>query len=246
LIRQLAARWIPLFAAVGRLAGGTRARDADDKTAGLFYTARGLYYQTNQLGFTNWPILDDASRKTAETNANGGVTQFGFDPAGDLLTVTDSKTNVTTWRFDHYARATNKVDAARAVIIRHSYDADDRLSNRWLTASGNTGYSYDPAGNLMNIAYPDLCVRFKYDALNRRTTAWTYLGGDLLATEKEPFSSDPITYAYTNRLRASLVLTQPTGFWTSLYAREAEGWLSSIASLAGTFTYHYKAAGLGC
>ena len=169
-IHQLAARWFPLFAAaaLGLLTGGTRADHPDGGTEGLFYAARGLFYQTNQLGFTNWSILDAALRKTAETNANGGVTQFSYDPAGDLLTLTDPKTNVTTWHFDLYGRATNKVDAAGAVSIRYSYDADDRLTNRWLTASGNSGYKYDPAGNLTNIAYPDVTVPFQYDALKRR------------------------------------------------------------------------------
>jgi RHS repeat-associated protein len=229
----------------------------DGGAEGFFYSARGLITSTNQLGFTNWITMDAASRKTAETNANSEITQYSYNPAGDLLTLTDPKTNVTTWHYDLYGRVTNKVDAASSIILTYQYDADNRLTNRWMTATGNTGYSYDPDGNLTNIAYPfSQKVSFKYDALDRRTnmvdfigtTGWTWLAGGLLGSETGPnlsaFASDTITYTYTNRLRAALVLTQPAGAWTNLYTYDAAGRLSTLKSPAGTFTYDYKGPGL--
>ena len=50
------------------------------------------------------------------------------------------------------------------------YDSDNRLTNRWSAAKGNTGYAYDPVGSLTNVAYPASgTVKFAYDVLNRLT-----------------------------------------------------------------------------
>jgi YD repeat-containing protein len=225
----------------------------DGGIEGFAYNAKGLLTYTNQLGNTIWYTLDAASRKTAETNANLEVTQYAYNPAGDLLTLTDPKTNVVAWHFDLYGRVTNKVDALGTAALRYSYDADDRLTNRWMSATGNTGYAYDPAGNLTNIAYPGLAIRFKYDALNRRTnmvdgsgtTAWAYFAGGLLASEAERYSPAYATnsYTYTNRLRASMTLSQPAGSWAQDYTYDSARRLSTLTSPAGTFTYHYFGAG---
>jgi YD repeat-containing protein len=55
------------------------------------------------------------------------------------------------------------------------YDADNRLTNRWSAAVGDTYYSYDAVGNLTNIDYPSSSdVAFAYDALSRMTNmGWT-------------------------------------------------------------------------
>jgi len=60
------------------------------------YTARGLTNYVNQLGKTNWYVIDAGRRKTSETNANNEVVKYTYDAASDLLTLTDSKSHVTT------------------------------------------------------------------------------------------------------------------------------------------------------
>jgi hypothetical protein len=49
------------------------------------------------------------------------------------------------------------------------------------------------------------------------TTKYTYTAGNQLLSEDGPFGSDVITNAYSNRLRTSLSLQQPTGVWTNLF-----------------------------
>ena len=223
----------------------------DGGVEGLSYSAKGLLTYTNQLGFKTWYTLDAASRKTAETNANSEITRYAYDLSGNLTNLLDPKSNKTLWHYDLYGRATNKVDAAGTVVQRYQYDADDRLTNRWMVATGNTGYSYDPVGSLTNIAYSGSSVRFKYDALNRRTnmvdsvgtTVWTWLAGGLMGTETGPFSNDKVTYAYINRLRASLTLTQPTGSWVQNYTYDSSHRLLTNSSPSGVFVYSYNAAG---
>src|SRR5207249_750260 len=103
-------------------------------------------------------------------NANYEVTQFSYNPAGDLVTLTDGNGNPTTWNYDQFGRVTNKIDAASNVILVYKYDANDRLTNRWTPAKTNTFYGFDAAGNMTNVTYAvSPSIGMKYDALNRLT-----------------------------------------------------------------------------
>jgi len=70
------------------------------------YSARGLIAYTNQLGLTNFYGYDAAMRKTVETNANHEITQFLYDPSGNLTNLVDGKGQNTFWVFDQYGRVT--------------------------------------------------------------------------------------------------------------------------------------------
>ena len=103
---------------------------------------------------------------------------------------------------------------------------------------------------MTNIDYPSSHdVSFAYDALNRRanmvdtagTTVYTYTTGDQLLTEDGPWASDTVTNTYVNRLRTSLALAQPTGFWTNGFTYDTAARLSNVIMSAGTFVYTYQA-----
>jgi RHS repeat-associated protein len=215
------------------------------------YTARGLTNYVNQLSKTNRYVFDAAGRKTFETNANSEVIKYTYNAASDLLTLTDGKNQVTTWHYDQYGRVTNKLDQASVEILRYKYDADNRLTNRWSKAKGDTYYTYDNVGNLTFINYPaNPDITLQYDALNRLTNmvdavgtnAYSYWPGGLLHTDDGPFAND--TVSYTNnaaRLRQSMTLQQPSGVWTQAYAYDAAKRLTNTVSAAGTFAYSYVA-----
>ncbi len=40
------------------------------------------------------------------------------------------------------------------MILQYQYDADNRLTNRWSLAKGNTQYGFDNVGNLTGVTYP--------------------------------------------------------------------------------------------
>jgi RHS repeat-associated protein len=205
---------------------------------------------TNQLNNVTGYVYDPLNRKTTEVNANVEVTQFGYSPAGDLLTLTDGKSQTTTWHYDEFGRATNKLDQAGAVIFIYQYDADDRLTNRWTPQKGNTGYGFDAVGNLLTVTYPvSPGLTMAYDMLNRMTnmvdgvgtTKRTYdLVGQLL-TEDGPFASNTITNVYVNRLRTSLALQQPADRWTNGFSYDQAKRLTNVTSAAGSFGYSYTA-----
>ncbi len=232
------------------LLGRVTAREYPDGGLEQFgYSPRGLVVYTNQLNQTNFYVYDAASRKIFETNANGEVIAYAYNPAGDLLTLTDGKNQTTTWIYDQYGRVTNKLDQASALVFSYQYDADNRLTNRWSAANSvNTVYSYDYVGNLINVWYPDdTPVQLQYDSLNRLTrmvdasgtNLYTYASGGELLTDDGPFASDTITNLYTHRLRAELILQQPAGLWTNGFAYDAAKRLTDLVSPAGNFAYNY-------
>src|ERR1043166_9678855 len=96
-------------------------------------------------------VLDALGRVLSQTNANNEALQFTYNAADELLTLTDGKSQTTSWNYDEYGRVTNKVDAAANIIFKYAYDGDNRLTNRWTAAKGTTSYSYDNAGNLTSV-----------------------------------------------------------------------------------------------
>jgi len=191
------------------------------------YSAAGLVAYTNQLTNVTYYGYDPARRKIAETNALGNVTQYAYDEASDLTALTDQDNNTTGWGYDFYARVTNKVDATSTTILKYGYDADNRLTNRWSLARGNTKYAYDAVGNLTSVTYPlSPSLSFSYDALNRMssmadgigTTTFAYTPAGQLASETGPWASDAVAYTYASRLRTALALQQPySSAWTQNY-----------------------------
>lgn len=204
---------------------------------------------TNQLGTNVVNYAYDAmGRKTNEVYPGITTNRYTYSGASDLLTLKDGKNQTTTWHYDEYGRTTNKVDATSTEIYRFSYDPNNRLTNRWTAAKGNTVYRYDSVGNLTNVDYavsPDLTMQ--YDSLNRLTnlvdavgtSRYTYDAASQLLSEDGPWASDTLSYTYANRLRASLSLQQPSGSWTNGYSYDVSKRLTNITSPAGSFGYQY-------
>jgi RHS repeat-associated protein len=213
------------------------------------YLPAGMFAYTNQLNLTNFFGYDAGSRKIFETNANAEVIGYTYNPASDLLTLTDGKNQITTWIYDQYGRVTNKLDQAGASVFTYLYDGNNRLTNRWnAAASDTTRYRYDPVGNLTNVLYAvDPQVRLRYDGLNRLTnmvdavgtTVCTYTPAGQMLTEDGPFASDTVTNSYWNRLRADMDLQQPTGVWTNAFGYDYSRRLWWVTTQAGEFDYNY-------
>ncbi|HEV2392764.1 MAG TPA: hypothetical protein VG146_10425, partial [Verrucomicrobiae bacterium] len=210
------------------------------------FSARGLVAYTDQIGITNFFAYDAAGRKTFETNADAQPIQYQYLPSGDLTNLVDGKGQQTKWNYDQYGRVTNKLDQAGTVVLRYTYDADNRLLSRWSAAMGTTYYTNDPLGSLTYIKYPHTFhVQMKYDPLNRLTnmvdglgtTVYGYTAAGQLLTEDGPFANDTVTNTYSNRLRVGLGLQQPAGDWTNAFAYDAARRMTNIASPAGAFAY---------
>lgn len=216
------------------------------------YTANvsGPTSYTNQLSKVTTYAYDKLGRKTTEVVVALSTNTFTFGPASDLLTLSDGKSQVTTWGYTIYGQVASKKYANNTTNLVYSYDASGRLTNRWSQAKGNTAYEYDADGNLKKINYPTSAdVTFAYDSLNRSTNevvagtftnAFTYHLGGAVATEDGPWPNDTLTY-YTNTagLRSGVGIQQPVGSFTNGYSYDSAGRLSAITSHSGNYTYDY-------
>lgn len=141
---------------------------------GYTLNVSGATSYTNQIGNAVTYAYDAMARQTNEVYV--GVTSNGFtyDGAGDRLTLTDGKSQTTSWFYDQYGNVTNKLDANNTLLFVYQYDADNRLTNHWSAAKGATVYRYDNGGNLTNVDYSSGTVTMPsvylaYDVLNRFT-----------------------------------------------------------------------------
>jgi len=213
------------------------------------YSPAGMIAYTNQLTKKTYYAYDAVRRKVAETNANSQVTQYAYDAASDLTALTDQKGNITEWGYDMYGRVTYKVDATSTTNLMYGYDADNRLTNRWMMGT-NTSYGYDSIGNLTNVTYhTSHALAFSYNAMNWMTsmtdgigtTTFTYTPTGQLQSETGPWANDTISYTYSDQLRTGLDLQQTdTSDWMQSYAYDAAKRTTEIISPAGTFTYTYN------
>ena len=210
---------------------------------GYTLNVSGATSYTNQLGNVTLYGFDAMNRKTNEVAVGVTTNGFAFNGAGDLLALTDGRNKTTHWNVNQFGLPTNKVDAAGVVDFVYQYDADNRLTNRWTPAKGNTGYGLDAVGNVTSVVYPQSTVALAYDLLNHLTnmvdgigtTTFAWDSVNELLSEAGPWSGDTVNYAYANRLRTGLTL----GTWTNSYLFDAARRMTNVASPAGGFGYGY-------
>ena len=140
--------------------------------------------------------MDALDRVTHLTDALNGLTGFRYDANGNLLTVTDAKSQQTVY----------------------TYSTVDRVATRKDPLLNTETYGYDHNGNLTSVTDRKSQVTgFTYDALNRRTkttyhdntsTNYTYDAGNRLTQIQEKDSGGTVTATITrtydglDRLRA--------------------------------------------
>jgi RHS repeat-associated protein len=213
---------------------------------------------TNQVNNVVTYVYDTLSRKTNEVYVGVTTNSFAYDGAGDMLTLTDGKSQTTSWLYDRYGNVTNKLDANNTNLFVYQYDADNRLTSRWTPAKGTTAYRYDALGNLTNVDYSSGTVTMPsvylaYDMLNRMTNmvtvgtftnSYAYDSASQPLSEDGPWAGDTVSYTYTNRLRMSLNLQAPSGSaWSQSYSYDTTRRLTNVISLAGAFGYQYVGSG---
>jgi len=126
------------------------------------------------------------------TNPSTQITQYGYDNNGNLKTVTDPLSHVTTNNYDALNRLISIVDAntptgttqntynaldqltqvqdPRLVTTAYTVDALGNVSLTQSPDSGNTAAVYDAAGNLtQKTDARGIVTNYTYDAINRLT-----------------------------------------------------------------------------
>ncbi|VFM96335.1 MAG: RHS repeat-associated core domain-containing protein [Candidatus Kentron sp. G] len=213
-----------------------------------------VFHQYGQLG-----------RRVRTLDAQDGETLYQYDLTGNLTALTDPEGRVTTFVYDDLGRLVETIDPLvespddRTVTFTHdelgnvltrtdregqithyTYDLANRLVlTEYLTDDGTDTWEsreYDPYGNLITLANPEVTYTYSYDNHNRLTakTDTRQIGQESVSRSLQ-FTYDPVGNLTQKTDYQSEVTTLQYDSTNRLVALTNQGYLQ--------VTYHYDGAG---
>lgn len=233
--------------------------NAENETTAYTYDAIGNLIDTIENdGVTKRNGYDDIYRLTAVTlNHNGTGTaldsdilyQYGYDANGNLTSITDPLTHITTFQYDELNRMTRETNPL-ANRWDYNYDPADNLIERIDGNNNSTTYDYYPDDQLQTINYDDgTSVAFEYDPNNNLTQMADSLGTTNLSydalnrlTNVNDALGRSLAYGY-DPVGNLTSMTYPHG-GTVQYGYFDNDWLETVSDTAGRVTT-YERNGVG-
>jgi len=191
----------------------TTAYDADGNRTGT----------TDPSGQATTYVYDALNRLTSSTDPLNRTTSYAYDTAGHATTVTDPSGRTTTHTYDIAGNRTGTSYSGGATpsatftyiatghratttdgtgITTNTYDSLGRLTGSTNGAGQATGYTYDLAGHLTSLAYPNgQTVTRTYDAAGHLTGITDWAGHTTTFTPDA--DGNTVTTAYGNGVTAA-------------------------------------------
>jgi RHS repeat-associated protein len=169
------------------------------------------------------------------TDAAGKVWNFTWTTAGQIATVTDPNSGVTTWNYDGSGRLSNIVNANSQTQVSYTYDSADRIRTKTDSEGYVLTYDYDNLDRVTKITYPDGTT----DLNDYTFQSGTYAGTASLELRKHTDRLGRVTtYGYDADQRMTSVTepTSGTGTRTTNYAYYENGTLKSITDANSNVT----------
>jgi RHS repeat-associated protein len=245
--------------------------DAQGNTTTYYYDASGdLTLTQNPDGTAASATYDALGDPLTIVNANGQVTSDTYNAMGQILSETLADGTSYTFTYDQYGNLITATDAAGTITL--SYDTGDRLTevaypNHQLLIytyvggrrtqmdevdpAGNTveavNYSYTPAGQLAGLTDGNNnnapIVTYVYNNLGQIEAA---VDGSGTGSGAGPYSCPYTTYKYDADGNLVQLVNYASGTTVNSsfnYTYNALGQTATMATLDGTWTYHYDASG---
>ena len=243
----------------GRLATSVEPRG--NATGGIpsDYTTTYSYDKADHLTKVTSPDPDGAGPQQPL------VTQWLYDPAGNLQTYTDANSQPTDYGYDNADRITSVTapdpDGAGPLtrpVTQYTYDEVGNLQTRTVAGTHTTSYGYDDANRLTSVTSPTGQLwTYTYDANGDRVTqtdpngnatptsgdGTTTYGYDALGRLSSIGYSDgtpAVSFSYDANDNRIGMTYGPTNV---SYSYDALNRLASVVSGPNTFSYTYDIAG---
>lgn len=167
-------------------------------------------------------MVDKVGRMTGAKDALGRAVSRTLNPAGQItaLTYSDGLTPAVSYGYDADGRRTSMTDASGT--SSYVFDTFGELTSQTNGAGARIGYGYDPAGNVVSLAYPDqpVAVERGFDATNRLTSIKDFAG-----------ASTTFGYDHDSALTSTVY---PNGVTVTNAFNNAEQLTETTATKAGT------------
>lgn len=213
------------------------------------YDADGARLSTTSpsgASVTKW-TYDADGRQITQTDPRGNVsggtpadytTTYGYDPAGNQLTIKDKLGRVTTKAYDGRNNLLSQKDP-RGGSTSYAYDALQRLTSVTSPVGAQTTYSYDDFGDLVE----------RRNAKGAVTKYGYNLRGELTSTtdpldRKQTFGYDPDGNV-SEIIKARGYASGDLAAWTIKQSYDARGLRTAVttAAAASTSTFSYDTDG---
>ena len=167
---------------------------------------RRLATTTQALGSLNVQTqygYDVADRLTSVTDPNGNATTYGYDDLGNLLAQTSPDTGTTGFQYDAAGNLTTKTDA-KGQVFTYSYDALNRLTSLDVPGTADDlSYTYDTCANgvgrLCSVVGSTATTTYAYDAFGNVTAhqsvSYSHDAANRVSTMTYPSGAE-VTYSY--------------------------------------------------
>ena len=157
-----------------------------------------------------WPAL---------TDADGGITHFGYDLPANLASLTDPDGNTTTWTCNSQNNVTQETDA-QGNSASLAYNSSGQLVSYTDKDGGVRTYQYDSAGHVIAETLYATAADAAAGQNAEDTLHYAYDTSGNLTSESDDCSSDTYTYDSQNRLTSvtETSVDSPTVVLTYQYA----------------------------
>jgi RHS repeat-associated protein len=170
------------------------------------------------------------------TDAAGQVWHMTYNAAGQITSITDPATGLTTWNYDSMGRIANVVNANTATALTYTYDSADRVATKTDSEGYMLTYGYDNLDRVTSITYPDGTT----DLYDYKFQSGPNVGTQSLELRKHTDRLGRVTtYGYDadRRLTSVTEPTTATTTRTTSYDYYENGTLKNITDATGNVTH---------